>query len=131
MSRPKGKRRRKPPKAGIRPHDWLSPSERGTTHLPDTLRREIGDPKMIPWIPDANLVVLYNPDITLEEIEMGLDIMKMDVRLRYKGKTEDEITTVLSDLRDLLRSRDYKALAGIIRKMKEENDIEQEAELAV
>jgi len=86
---------------------------------------------MIPWIPDANLVVLYNPDITLEEIEMGLDIMKMDVRLRYKGKTEDEITTVLSDLRDLLRSRDYKALAGIIRKMKEENDIEQEAELVV
>ncbi len=76
---------------------------------------------MIPWIPDANLVVLYNPDITLEEIEMGLDIMKMDVQLRYKGKTEDEITTVLSGLRDLLRKRDYSTLTKILNKMKENN----------
>ena len=123
MVKSKSKRRRNPPKTHIRPHDWLSPSDRGTTHLPDTLRGEIGDPRMIPWIPDANLVVLYNPDITLEEIEMGLEIMKMDVKLRYGGKTEDEITTVLSDLRDLLRKRDYKSLAEIMEKMKKENHI--------
>ncbi len=78
---------------------------------------------MIPWIPDANLVVLYNPDITLEEIEMGLEIMKMDVRLRYRGKSEDEIMTVLSGLRDLLRKREYSTLIEIMDKMKEENNI--------
>jgi len=117
MPRPK----KVPPETDIRPHDWLSPSGRGTTHLPDTLRGEIGNPEMIPWIPDANLVVLYNPDITLEEIEMGLEIMKMDVKLRYHGKSEDEITNVLSGLRNLLRKRDYATLADILKKMKENN----------
>lgn len=105
----------------VRPHDWLLPTEKGTTHLPGPLRGEIGNPDQIPWIPDANLVVLYNPDITLEEFEMGLEIMKMDVKLRYSGKTEDEITTVLSGLRDLLRKRDYTALVEIMDRMKEEN----------
>lgn len=107
----------------VRPHDWLLPTKKGTTHLPGPLRGEIGNPDQIPWIPDANLVVLYNPDITLEEFEMGLEIMKMDVKLRYSGKSEDEIMSVLSELRDLLRKRDYTSLTQIMNKMKEDNNI--------
>lgn len=105
----------------VRPHDWLLPGKKGTTHLPGPLRGEIGNPSQIPWIPDANLVVLYNPDITLEEFELGLEIMKMDVKLRHSGKTDDEITGVLSYLRDLLRKRDYKTLTEILEKMKVED----------
>jgi len=115
----KSKRRRIPPRTSVRPHDWLSPSPRGTTHLPDILRNEIGNPPMIPWIPDANLIVAYNPNITLEEFELGLEIMKMDVRLRYGGKTDEEITNVLTKLRDLLRERDYTTLIDILEKMKD------------
>ena len=107
------------PKTSVRPHDWLSPSPRGTTHLPETLRSEIGNPEMIPWIPDANLVVAYRPDITLEEFELGLEIMIMDVKLRYSGKSDEEITKVLSELRDLLRKRDYASLANIINRSKD------------
>jgi len=74
---------------------------------------------MIPWIPDANLVVAYRPDITLEEFELGLEIMIMDVKLRYSGKSDEEITKVLSELRDLLRKRDYASLANIINRSKD------------
>ena len=114
------KRKPQPTDSAIRPHDWLSPSVRGTTHLPDALRWELSNPEHIPWIPDANLVVLYNPDITLEEFEMGLEIMKMDIRLRHRGKSEDEISSVLHDLRTLLRKRDYKSLSTILKQMKDD-----------
>ena len=104
----------------IRPHAWLSPSSRGTTHLPDTLRNELGNPKKIPWIPDANLIVIYNPDITLEEFEMGLDIMKLDIRLRYEGKDETEIVGTLDALRQLLKTRQYDKLNSILEKLRSE-----------
>lgn len=121
ISRRKKKKIARRAKADIRPHDWLLPSKGGTTYLPDPLRGELGHPKHIPWIPDANLVVLYNPKISLEEFQLGLEIMITGVRLRHRGKTDDEIAGVLTHLRELLIQRDYRNLAEIIDKMKEEN----------
>ena len=114
-------------KSSIRPHDWLFPSPRGTTHLPETLRTELGNPQQIPWIPDANLVVVYNPDISLEEFELGLDIMKRDIHLRQLGKTDSEISNVLGELRKLLTKREYRRLKEILEKMDEtDNEVRTE-----
>jgi len=106
--------RRNPPDTNIRPHDWLSPSDRGTTHLPDAMRREIGDPDMIPWISDANLIVIYNPNITLQEFELGLEIMKVDGSLRHHGKTDEELAPILTELKRLLEARDYDTLKKVL-----------------
>lgn len=58
----------------------------------------------IPWIPNANIAVLYNPNISLDKFIAGLEILKAEAMARFTGKSEDEIVALIRQLRVFLDS---------------------------
>ena len=59
----------------------IKPTETGNAHIPELIRKEI-ESKQIPYIVNAHTAILYNPDVTVEEILESLDILRRDILLR-------------------------------------------------
>jgi hypothetical protein len=59
---------------------------RGYGFIPQIIRKELGiDGKgRIPYFLDANIVLLIRKDATRQDILKGLDILKEDLKLRWK-----------------------------------------------
>lgn len=64
--------------------------ERGYAYFPKLIRREIGieGKGRVPFYLDANLVLLVRKEATREEILKGLDVLKEDLKLRWRGFSE-------------------------------------------
>jgi len=74
-------------------------TKKGKSHIPKIIRQEtsIKPGEAIPYIINANAVLLFNPDISAEELIEGLEVLKRDLLLRS------------------LRERKVKPRRGIIR----------------
>lgn len=71
-------------KRRIKPQGVLKPTLIGTTHIPKTLREELGNPKEIPYVADAHTVIMFDPSKTPEEILESLDVLRRDINLRIE-----------------------------------------------
>lgn len=74
----------------IRAQGTLKPSAAGTTHLPKTIRDELGNPNEIPFVADAHTVILFNPNKTPAEILASIKILEKDLRLRIEEKASEQ-----------------------------------------
>lgn len=61
---------------------------RGYAYIPKIVRKEIGleGKGKIPFYVDANVVLLVREKATRKDILKGLDILKEDIQLRWKGE---------------------------------------------
>ena len=59
-------------------------TKKGKSHIPKIIRQEtsIKPGGAIPYIIDANAVLLFNPDVSAEELIEGLEVLKRDLLLR-------------------------------------------------
>ena len=69
-------------KRKIKSQGALKPSPKGTTHLPKTIRDELGN--KIEYIVDAKTALLFNPDTPPEDILASLEVLKKDLKLRIE-----------------------------------------------
>ena len=90
----------------IEPKGTIKVSKTGSAHIPRELMRELETDRdqEIPWIPNANIAVLYNPNISLDKFIAGLEILKAEAMARFTGKSEDEIVALIRQLRVFLDS---------------------------
>lgn len=79
-------------KKKIRPQGRLRPQPGGTTHLPKDIRQELGNPKTIPYVADANTVLFFREDKEPEEILESVDVLKQDLMLRIEDKKRGKKT---------------------------------------
>jgi hypothetical protein len=77
---------------GIRPHGTLKiVDSRGYTYLPKNVQDELGITNMgkdneVPFVLDANVVVLLRRGATADDVLKGLEILKEDLKLRETKK---------------------------------------------
>jgi len=64
----------------IRPVGYLKMTKKGKSHIPKIIRQETSI--KLPYIIDANAVLLFNPDVSAEELIEGLEVLKRDLLLR-------------------------------------------------
>ena len=70
-----------------RPFDTLKVfDERGYTYLPQNIRRELGveGKDEVPFVVDANCVLMMRKGAKLSDILEGLEILKKDLKLRSR-----------------------------------------------
>ena len=73
-------------KARIKPVGYLKITKTCKGHIPELIRRETGIPPggAIPFVINASTVLLYNPNLTLEELLESLEVLKRDIKLRVQ-----------------------------------------------
>jgi hypothetical protein len=82
-----GKKRSK----ALRPHGTILIIDgRGFSYVPSLLRREFNMQKgsRIPFFISASAALLIRKDATLEEVLKSIDILKEDIKLRWKREGE-------------------------------------------
>ena len=64
--------------------------DRGYAFLPQLVRKELGvkGKDKIPFFLDANIVLLVRKDVKRKDILKGLEILKEDLKLRWKEEAE-------------------------------------------
>ena len=62
---------------------------RGYAYIPKIVRKEVGikGKGKIPFYVDANVVLLVREDATKEDIIKGLEILKEDLKLRWREES--------------------------------------------
>jgi len=69
----------------IRPFKILRVNKANKAHIHKVIIEECGG-NNIPYIIDANAVLLYNPRLSLESLLASIEVLKSDVKLRVKSK---------------------------------------------
>jgi hypothetical protein len=64
----------------------------GKAHIPVIIRKECAAQK-IPFVINANSVLLFNPSLDLDSLLESIDVLRRDVKLRY-GTPGPEITPI-------------------------------------
>jgi len=54
----------------------------GKAHIPTIIRKECAAQK-IPFVINANSVLLFNPSLDLDSLLKSIDVLRQDVKLRY------------------------------------------------
>lgn len=64
--------------------------DRGYAYIPQMIREELGlkGKDEIPFVVDANCVLLVRKNASLKDVVDGIDILKKDIELRRIGVTE-------------------------------------------
>ena len=65
----------------IRPVGYVKANKDGKAHIHKVIRKECGT-NAIPYVINASTVLLYNPNLTLEELLASIDVLRDDVKLR-------------------------------------------------
>jgi len=74
----------------IEPKDYIYVSEKhGIARIKKEILKEIGTYK-IPYVIDANTVLLYDPTKSAEEILKSIDVLKGDILVRIRKAEEDK-----------------------------------------
>jgi len=70
----------------IKPVGHLKTTKSCKSHIHGLIRRETGTKPgdKIPYIINANAVLLYDPSLTVDELLASIDVLKRDVKLRQK-----------------------------------------------
>lgn len=78
----------KNPKTKIKPSGFVVIYSRGYSHLPDNIRATLGvsDKCKVPFISDANVVLLFRPDIDPDTLKKALEVLQKDIELRIHEK---------------------------------------------
>lgn len=68
----------------VKPVGYLKTTKSSKTHIPKLIRRETGTQPgdKIPYVINASTVLLYNPNLSLEELLASIDVLRRDVKLR-------------------------------------------------
>lgn len=76
----------------IKPVGYLKITKTSKSHIPELIRRETGTAPgdKIPFVINASTVLLYDPNMTLEQLLASIDVLKSDVKLRVKGAETNE-----------------------------------------
>lgn len=76
-------------KEKIRPVGYIRLTKTCKTHIPELIRRETETAPggKIPYIINASTILLYNPKLDLESLLKSIDILKEDLKLRYRKST--------------------------------------------
>ena len=71
-------------KLRIKPVGYLKTSKTSKSHIPEIIRRETSTEPggRIPYLIDAHAVLLFNPEVSAEELIESLEVLKRDVLLR-------------------------------------------------
>ena len=70
----------------IKPVGYLKTTKTSKAHIPELIRRETGVESggEIPFVINASTVLLYNPNLSLEDLLNSIDVLKRDVKLRIQ-----------------------------------------------
>ncbi|MDH7564793.1 MAG: hypothetical protein ACQXXG_09490 [Candidatus Bathyarchaeia archaeon] len=73
----------------IRPVGTIKLTKTSKAHIPELIRRETETQpgEEIPFVINAATVLLYNPKLDLEQLLASLEVLKQDLKLRFKEKT--------------------------------------------
>lgn len=73
-------------KGTVKPVGYLKTTKTSKSHIPELIRRETGTQpgEKIPFVINASTVLLYNPNLSLEELLASIDVLKSDVKLRVE-----------------------------------------------
>ena len=71
-------------KTNIRPVSHIKVNKAGKAHIHKVIREECAT-KVIPYVINASTVLLYNPNLSLEELLASIDVLRRDVQLRAQG----------------------------------------------
>jgi len=73
----------------IKPVGYLKTTKTSKSHIPHLVRRETGTNPgdKIPFVIDARSVLLYDPDLSAQELINSLEVMKQDIMLRVQKGT--------------------------------------------
>jgi hypothetical protein len=79
-------------KETIRAVGYLKTTKTSKSHIPELIRRETGiEPGgQIPYVINASTVLLYNPNLTLDELLASIDVLRQDVKLRSQKGVENK-----------------------------------------
>jgi hypothetical protein len=66
----------------VRPVGILKVARTSKAHIPKLIMRETGGGHEIPFVIGASIVLLYNPELELEELLETLEVLKQDLKLR-------------------------------------------------
>lgn len=79
-------------KIKIRPVGTLKLTRTAKTHISELIRRETEtEPgEEIPFVISASTVLLYNPKLDLDELLASIEVLKQDLKLRYKRHDKNE-----------------------------------------
>ena len=72
-------------KTKIRPINYIRVNKAGKAHVHKVIREECAT-NDIPYVINASTVLLYNPNLSLEELLASIDVLKRDVKLRTQGE---------------------------------------------
>lgn len=76
-------------KETVKPVGYLKITKTSKSHISELIRRETGVQSggQIPYVINASTVLLYNPNLTLEELLASIDVLRRDVKLRVQKET--------------------------------------------
>lgn len=66
----------------IIPQGTLKPCKGGTAHIPKLIRKELGNPREIPFVISNHTAILYNPEVSPGHIFESLKVLERTLRLR-------------------------------------------------
>jgi len=74
----------------IKPVGHLKTTKGSKAHIPELIRRETGiEPGgQIPYVINASTVLLYNPNLSLEQLLASIDVLRQDVQLRLQKEAQ-------------------------------------------
>jgi len=77
-------------KETVRPVGYLKTTKSAKSHIPELIRKETGVKAggQIPFVINASTVLLYNPNLTLEELLASIDVLRDDVKLRKRKEAQ-------------------------------------------
>jgi len=71
----------------IRPVGTIRANKDGKAHIHKVIIEECGG-NAIPYVINASTVLLYNPNLNLEDLLASIEVLKSDVKLRVKKDSE-------------------------------------------
>jgi len=76
----------------IKPVGYLKTTKTGKAHISELIRRETGTKagEGIPFVMNAKTVLLYDPNLNLQELLASIDVLKQDVKLRTTQKEPEK-----------------------------------------
>jgi hypothetical protein len=77
----------------IKPVGSIKLSKQGKAHIPQLIQKETNTQpgKEIPFVINASTVLLFDPDLNLEELLASIDVLREDVKLRQiKGDSKSD-----------------------------------------
>lgn len=76
-------------KANIRPVNYIRVNKAQKAHIHKVIMEECATNE-IPYVINASTILLYNPNLSLEELLASIDVLRRDVKLRVQSKEQEE-----------------------------------------